>query len=353
MKNLDGFNYKELFLLAIEKPLLAQIEITRNCNQNCFFCFRECSPSKRFIDKPIDDWKKVIDRLINLGIEEINFSGGEVFLYKNCFDFFKYIKNKGIKRIIVNTNGLVNLNEKEIENIDELVFSIHGINNVHDKITGITGSFKIAINNLKNILGYKYPVGINTVVTPDNINMLDEIYNYFKKFNLIYHSFNLFIDRNNITKRKKEILEIFPFYLKFLKKINPKKLKLRHGMENIFIKNKSFFISKIPLPHCAGGKYKIVIDYLGDVYPCQFFQNKNYYCGNVFTDNLKEIWENGKGFKKFREIVINEQYSKKCMKCFKKDKCLGGCLAWRIYNNKLKQYEKDIRCKIGNAYIRD
>lgn len=349
MKNFCDFTYRELFALAIRKPLLAQIEITKNCNQRCLFCFRSCSPDEIFKDKPIEDWKGAIDKLIKLGVEEINFSGGETFLYKNCNTLFNYAKKKGIKKIVVNTNGLVRLKSGDLKHVDELVFSIHGTNEAHDKITDITGSFDIAIKNLKQILKNKHLVGVNTVVNENNIRNLEGIYRYFKRFNLIYHSFNLSIDRSRIVNGDKKLLKLIPIYLKFIEKTYPHRLKLRHGMQNIIIKNKEYFDSKIPLPHCAGGKYKLVIDYLGNIYPCRFFQDKKYYCGNIFRGDLKKIWKSGPGFNFFRST----EYPRNCLKCLKKYKCLGGCLAWRIYNDKDKKYGKDIRCKIGDSYIRN
>lgn len=351
MKNFYGFGYKDLFLLAIEKPLLAQLEITRNCNQFCYFCFRHCNPKNKYLNQSLKDWKEIINRLSILGVEELNFSGGEIFLYEKVFDLFKYAKSNGFRKIIVNTNGTIDLKNNNLQDIDELVFSVHGIGSVHDNITNAPGSFEKLIDNLKYAIKQKCAIGLNTVVTSDNINSINEIYNYFKNFNLLFHSFNLYIDNEAIGKRKLDLEKVFPVYLNFLKQIPLKKRKLRHGMHDILTKNKEFYNKVISLPHCAAGKYKLVVDYLGDVYPCRYFQTKNYYCGNILKENLKKIWKDGKGFKKFRNIILKEKYPKECKYCIKKYQCSGGCLAWRIYDNKLKQYGRDIRCKIGNAYL--
>jgi len=184
------------------------------------------------------------------------------------------------------------------------------------------------------------------------VHFFPEEPNYFKDLDLNFHAFNLYIDCENFSKKVQEYKKIFPKYLKFLKTVPKEKRKLRHGMHNIFIKDKDFFHSTIPLPHCAAGKYKLVVDYKGDIYPCRYFQTKKYLCGNAIEDDLAEIWKNGKGFKYFRDIILKNELPLQCQSCFKKDKCRGGCLAWRIYNKELECYEKDIRCEFGNAYIR-
>ena len=349
--NIESFTYKELFLLAIEKPMMAQLEVTRNCNQSCAFCFRSCNPESRYKDKSLLEWQKIIKKLVSIGVRELNFSGGEIFLYKDIDDLFKYAKSCGIKKIVVNTNGLGDLSSHNLADIDNLIFSIHGIEKVHDQITGINGSFKIAKKSIETALSKKCLVGINTVVTVKNIKTLKEIYDRFKGLKLIFHSFNLSIDRKKFSKGDWEGEKFFTEYLNFINAIPKSRKKLRHGMQNIVISDKKFFDSAIPLPHCAAGKYKLIIDYKGDVYPCRYFQTKKYLCGNIIKGDIKKIWKNGSGFKFFREIVLKNKTPDECQNCFKKYKCLGGCLAWRIFNKKTKNYEKDIRCKPGNAFI--
>jgi len=352
MNSINGFTYKELFLLAIEKPVMAQLEVTRNCNQRCFFCFRRCSPEKKFSNLSLKKWKLIILKLVSIGIREINFSGGEIFLFKNIDKLFHYAKSVGIKKIVVNTNGLVNLAKHDLSLIDILIFSIHDLQKNHDKITGIRGSFSLVNKAITYAINKRYRVGINTVVCRKNVANLDKIYAHFKKLPLVFHSFNLSINRDSIEDNVSEFELIFLQYLKFLEKIPERRRKLRHGMQNIFVKDKKFFKSPIPLPHCAGGKYKLVIDYQGNVYPCRYFQESKYFCGNILKSNPKTIWKKGKGFKLFRSIIVDKNLPHTCQSCFKKEKCLGGCLAWRIYTKNNKSYEKDIRCDLGNAYIR-
>lgn len=353
MNNINGFDYKELFLLAIGKPIMAQLEITRNCNQRCFFCFRNCNPEQKFTDKSLLEWKIAIDKLINIGVRELNFTGGEIFLFKNVDELFQYAKKtNGIKKIMINTNGFIDLTKHDLSNIDSIIFSVHGIGNIHEQITGVSGSFKAATTAINYALNQKCKVGINTVVVPQNINMLKGIYDYFKNLNLIFHAFNLFIDKENFSKRIEEYADIFPKYIQFLKTVPKERRKLCHGMQNILIKDKEFFASNIPLPHCAAGKYKLVVDYKGDIYPCRYFQTEQYRCGNIFKNDLVKIWRNGKGFKIFRKIILEDKLPSECKSCFKRGKCHGGCLIWRVYSKKLQYYEKDIRCEFGNAYIR-
>jgi len=349
---MKGYTYTELFQLAINKPILAQIEITRNCNHGCFFCFRQCQPGFKYNDQPLGKWLLILDKLYSLGIRQLNLSGGEVFLYKDIDSLIKYAKRKKFERIVVNTNGLIKISPAISKLTDEIVFSIHGLGKDHDQITGVSGSFKNLFSNLASCLKIRKNVGINTVVSENNIGDLEAIYDHFKDYKLLYHSFNLYIDRENLESKMADYSDLFNQYFAFLKTIPQSRLKLRHGMHNVYIDDKNFYQSTIPLPNCAAGKYKMVIDYKGDIYPCRYFQEEKYLCGNVFSDELQDVWQNGKGFEFFRHFVLANKIPATCESCLKRKKCLGGCLAWRVFNDKLKIYEKDIRCQFGNAYLR-
>lgn len=347
MCDIKGFSYNELFLLAVQKPVMAQIELTKNCNQSCFFCFRSCRPGRKYEDEPLVKWKRAINKLVDLGVEEINFSGGEIFLFTDIDGLCAHAKKRGIKKIVINTNGVADLKKNKLSNIDLLVFSIHGLGAGHDNITGLPGSFDSVSQSLRQAVKKGIAIGINTVVSKNNINNLSDIKNHFDIFPLAFHSFNY-----NISDVSSAESADFKKYLSFLKTVRPERLKLRHGMQNIFINDRFFFLAPIPLPHCAAGKYKMVVDYKGDVYPCRYFQTKKFLCGNIFRDNAKKIWKDGKGFNFFRKQITENVLPEKCVSCFKKNKCRGGCLAWRKYDKNLKIYGEDTRCAAGDAYIR-
>lgn len=342
--NVNNFTYDELFKLAIEKPLMAQIEVTANCNQACLFCFRYCNPTTKFPDLSPEQWRKTIDKLTKIGVEEINFSGGEIFLYRDITELFQYAKSLGIKKITVNTNGQVDLSQFDLSNIDEFVFSIHGLGKTHDLIVNKKSAFDIIEKNLLYILKkFKGIVGINTVVCRENLNDLKKIYVRYEKMKIEYHAFNFNIDRN---LAESENLKLdFKKYLKFLRTIPLERRKLRHGMGNILENNPK--ITPIQLPDCAAGKYKLIIDFKGDVFPCRYFQQDEYKCGNIFEQDLKNIWQSGKGFQFFRQQFLNKP--KKCLECKKIIKCAGGCMAW----HKKGFNERDFRCELGDAYSRN
>lgn len=363
--NINGFSKNELFDLIWTKPTLAQIELTRKCNQNCCFCFQGCKSNNEYNDLSLDEWKLIIKKLKSLGVNILNFSGGEVFLYSDFIELLDFSKNLGFK-IVVNTNGTIDVTDA-VKYIDELIFSIHGLPSTHNLIVGNTSSFNKIEKNVSIANSSKTSILINMTIIKENFNEIEAVFNYFnKKYNIDKFSPTIAIQSNtgSIISQSNVLdlnSDLFKEYFSILDRIPPEKLNLKHGLHCIYNNNKlDYKDSQIKSPNCIGGKFKLIIQYDGSVYPCNFFLIDDFYCGNILTENEFDIWKNGKGFNLFRNLVFEEKVPDDCKKCIKLDKCYSGCRAWTekyrkgfsnttnggcIYN------EQDLRCKITNAFI--
>lgn len=349
----NGFTKKELIELIWSRPNFAQVELTRNCNFRCKFCFENCDVKDKYEDKPPEMWKKVIDNLYDLGIKKIHFSGGENFLYPYFEDILKYSKEKGFINLI-NTNGSIDISSI-INYSDEFVFSLHGYKEVNDEITGFKGSFKRTIENIEKAFKSGKKVSVNTVLIKENFENYEKLYSYLEeKFDNLTYSPTMAIPC--YTGKKFDSLSIpinkenMEKYLSYVRKIGKDKFVYKHGLYGLLGKEERI----MQMPVCAAGKSKLIIKYNGNVYPCNFFQTEEFLCGNVFTEDLKDIWKNGKGFNKFREYYLKDKLPEECANCKKHDNCFSGCRAWTnsyINQNAKVEKEGDVRCEIINAYV--
>ena len=148
IKIINGFSEKELAELVWSRPNFAQVELTRNCNFRCKFCFENCDLKNKFEDKPPEMWKKVIDGLYDLGIKKIHFSGGENFLYTHFKEILKYSKEKGLNNLI-NTNGSIDISDI----LDSAISGQVDNNTLYQKILSLFGTeLKEGIKTLISIL---------------------------------------------------------------------------------------------------------------------------------------------------------------------------------------------------------
>ena len=351
---INDFSKRELIDLIWSRPNFAQVELTKNCNFKCKFCFENCDVEDKYQDKPPEMWKKVIDELYNLGIKKIHFSGGENFLYKHFKEILKYSKEKGLTNLI-NTNGSIDISSI-LPYSDEFVFSLHGYKEVNDEITGFDGAFDRTINNIQKALDSDKKVSVNTVLIKENFDNYEKLYTYLEsKFNNLTYSPTMAIPC--YTGKKFDSLSVpinkenMEQYLKYVRMAGKEKFVYKHGLYGLLGEDEK----RIHMPVCAAGKSKLIIKYDGNVYPCNFFQTEDFLCGNVFEEDLKDIWKNGKGFKKFRNYYLNDNLPEECMSCRKHNNCFSGCRAWTksyIQEDADVKKEGDVRCGIIDAYAR-
>lgn len=352
---IEGFTRQELLELSWNKPVMAQVELTRNCNHSCIFCFQRCSSNLAHTDLTEEQWKTIIGKLENLGVKRINFSGGENFLHNDFVSLVKYARNKGFE-IVINTNGTFSC-KRVVDYVDEIIFSVHGLGKTHDEIVRTRNSFSLVEQNILRVAS-RVRVSINMVLVVLNYEQMNQVFDYFSARCRVYKFSPTFSVRSRFGSHHdtwalaitRELLED---YRERLMRIPDDQLELKHGFQSIHYSDPAIYTSSaIPLANCAGGKYKLVVEYDGSVYPCNFFRGGEYYCGNILTDDEYGIWGNGRGFVRFRELVLEERIPDKCIGCVKRCKCFSGCRAWSsIYQKGGFENAEDIRCEPGNAFI--
>jgi len=246
-----------------------------------------------------------------------------------------------------------------IKPVDKFVFSIHALGKIHDEIVGKEGTFISVEGNFRRASLAGKEILVNMVLVKSNYDEIERVFNHlnaidqkfkFSPFLPIHSLFgNDFTDQALVVTDK-----LMKDYIKRLHRLPWDRLVLKHGMHSIYINDLKYYTeATVPLPNCAAGKYKLVVEADGSVYPCNYFKGERYYCGNLLLENEDLIWSSGIGFQPFRELVLREQIPERCKACLKKFKCFSGCRAWsRSYREGGFENAQDIRCELGNAFIR-
>jgi MoaA/NifB/PqqE/SkfB family radical SAM enzyme len=103
-KKISGIKiYRKLAAAAMdpERPLLAQIVVTRRCNLSCGYCYEYDKVSKPV---PFEDLTKRFDHLRKLKTVFVTLNGGEPLLHPQIAELVAYISKSGMIPMI-NSNG--------------------------------------------------------------------------------------------------------------------------------------------------------------------------------------------------------------------------------------------------------
>ena len=84
---------------------LALVEVNTACNLNCPICFANAGVGYRLT---LDQVERMLDRFVEIegDPEVVQFSGGEPTIHPQLLDMIQAAKDRGIRQVMVNTNGV-------------------------------------------------------------------------------------------------------------------------------------------------------------------------------------------------------------------------------------------------------
>lgn len=263
--------------------------ITTRCNQNCKYCHRFLNIE----DLKYENNKKILQNLIQDGITEITWTGGEALLYPNIINLMKLSKESGIKNKLI-TNGILlsqSNNKDEIcNNLDCLVLSIDSIDNQTNLELGRGMNH---FNIIKNILEYvkdeklKINININTVINRKNINQLEELGKFLNNYPINTWKFFRFMPLRENAEKNRKLFEITDN--EFEKQKN--KIRELKNIKNVQYKEEKEIEESILI--LANGNIVKTED------------GNDIIKGNALYQNLTECLQGGKKMEKIRTVVAH------------------------------------------------
>ena len=136
------------------------IEVLSECNLMCLHCYAEASPQQmaRPGTREVLEW---MDQAATLGCRSIQVTGGECTLRDDLQDLLTYARPK-FETVEIFTNATLltpALIRFLAENKIQVAFSLYSYKpEVHDRITGVPGSYQKTLDNLKLLLAHEVTV---------------------------------------------------------------------------------------------------------------------------------------------------------------------------------------------------
>ena len=302
------------------------------CNCRCIMCdIWKNNQNLRQLGE--EDVEQLLLSLQRLGTKQVVMSGGEALLNRNFFSLCRIIKKEKIKITLLSTGlGLKTNAEQLAQWVDDVIVSLDGNEEVHDRIRNIPKAFqklKDGVEELKNYdAGFK--ISARTVIHRLNFRVWTEIIETAKGLrvdsisflpaDVSSHAFNREVlwtpeRQEEIMLRREElplIVEIIDYITdqyseefenRFIAE-SPEKLKgigvyyeALHGLGNF------------PYKKCNAPWVSAVVEADGSVRPCFFHPVQ----GNIHEKDLDQII-NGKEAIRFRK-ELDMDSNETCKKC--------------------------------------
>jgi MoaA/NifB/PqqE/SkfB family radical SAM enzyme len=135
---------------------------------------------------PVSFWQEVLHHTPN--DITVHFTGGEIFTYPQMFALLEITAGRHPFTLI--TNGSI-LDKADCQRLAELspshvTISINGNEQIHDSITGVTGSYSKTVNTIRTLAGL-LPGGclsINFVLLPENYRVIPGAAKYLEEIGI-------------------------------------------------------------------------------------------------------------------------------------------------------------------------
>jgi len=295
---------------------------TMVCNLQCPFCYYRLLQTKGHQD--LEVLKQRINRWEDFYIDSVDVTGGEPLVYPKIVELIKYIKDKGYKATII-TNMTLYSKVKELAEvgIDEFLVSIHGYNNLHEKM--VNGRvWDRVLKFLEEAKEYNIPFRVNCVVTKTNYKYLEDIANYFLTLDTKIINFIVFNPHPGTLWSAKDQIEHQVQYSLIAKRLK----------KAIDILDKDKFVNVRYIPLCTMKDYEHhVTNFLQNIYEPYEWECLSQF--NITREKVHELYPKLKtrafgtndlevvmNFFRRKDIEKNI-WSKKCMTCANRFICDG------------------------------
>jgi Fe-coproporphyrin III synthase len=143
------------------------------CNCRCVMCDIWKTDSAREIGAA--DLERHAADIERLRVEWVVFSGGEPLMHSDLFQLCRLLRRRKIRITLLSTGLLLGRNCRQVvENIDDIVVSLDGPPEIHDRIRGVPGAFAALASGIGAIQAVRpdFPIGVRSTVQSLNCGSL-------------------------------------------------------------------------------------------------------------------------------------------------------------------------------------
>ncbi len=318
-------------------PVLSEIAVTYRCNLRCAFCYASAGDARAEAWQELD--AKGIARILETirwkaKVPSVSFTGGEPAVRADLPDLVREAKGLGL-RVNLITNGTL-LGRDLVRRLadaglDSAQVSVEGESAaVHDRLTGVAGSFDSTLKGIANLKDRGITCHTNTTINKLNAEGAPGIVRLAAGLGMTRISMNMAIPCGSLLSRGAGLAVKYS-------EIGPTVLACRDAARRAGIS----FLWYSPTPYCVfnplaerlGNKSCAACDGLlsvapdGSVLPCSSLMEP---VGNILRTEFGEVWHSASA-----KFWAGKRYAdSECRSCGAFEACAGACpIYWRAFGN--------------------
>jgi len=303
-------------------PYRMDLAITYRCNNDCAHCYN--ARERDFPELTTAAWKGILDKLWDLGVPHIVFTGGEATLRNDLPELIAHAESNGqITGLNTNARRLADKNyvQQLVEaGLDHVQITVESCDaEIHNRMMRAKGAHKQTIKGLQNVLASPLYVMTNTTMLRTNVETIPDTLDFLADLGvptiglnaLIYSGNGLTVGTGLAESELQPILDIA------IQKTEARGQKLIWYTPTQYCQFDPTQ-QNLGVKGCTAALYSMCIESNGNVLPCQSYYTS---LGNILDDSWDSIWNH--------DLAVRLRERKglpaKCDGCGLLAECGGGC----------------------------
>ena len=350
---LDFPTYKPVNVITTDNiyPITASLELTHKCNLRCLHCYGDYGVGD---EMDCNNVLKLLDQLEEIGVKNIELTGGDISIYPYLNEVLKKAFSLKFSAVVLLTNGII-MNKEFLDIIVKnknrvfLQIDLHSLNEEYlEWFTNQNGYIDKVLSNIQFLNNNGVKMRIATMITKRNVEEIPQIVAKINELGI--SSFipsivtnigraedneDLLLDNESDIKR----------YVEIINEMNEKYPSLFKAMQPESLRN-----------NCGCITTNVVISPNGDIKLCAMDNHFLKNLGNVFKENIRDVYDCNKEFiRNLYYLKFPTESSIECTECDKKFFC-SRCFIRTFYENSrrkevCKWYENNISKSIVGRFI--
>jgi len=321
---IHGLNLERVdpFSVALTAPYRMDLALTYRCNNNCPHCY-VARPSN-YPELATDDWKAVLDRVWDVGIPHVCFTGGEATLHRDLVELVAYAEGKGLVTGLL-TNGRRLSDAGYVQalvtaGLDHTQITLESHDEaVHDRMQAIPGAWRETVQGVRNAVAAGLYTTTNTTLTRENVPTIEDTVAFIAGLGVPTFACNslIYAGRGATVGTGFREGELAPVLERVRETAD------RHGLRLIWYTPTQYCAFSplqlgLGVKACTAALYNMCVEPDGAVIPCQSYYEP---LGYILRDPWEAIWNHDLAVSLRERRYVPE----KCRECPELPICGGGC----------------------------
>ena len=310
------------FSAKLSAPYRMDLAITYRCNNDCAHCYN--ARARNYPELSTAEWKAIIDKLWEIGIPHVVFTGGEPTLRDDLPELVAYADQKGMVTGI-NTNGIRFVDQVLFDRLvnagfDHVQITLESHDaQIHDQMVRRSGAWEKTVAGIRNVVKSKLYMMTNTTLLNNNAGQLRETLEFLASEGVPTVGLNALIysgKGKTIDTGLKEV-ELPGLLSLAIEMTNQSHQRLIWYTPTQYCHFDPLMLD-LGIKGCTAAYYNMCVEPDGSVIPCQSYYQA---VGNILSDQWSQIWNHPLclSLRNRRDIPAE------CTYCDFLQECGGGC----------------------------